>query len=231
MMVREGSAAAQPPAFPSRHPEDGLLVAYAAGSLAEPSALLVATHLALCPHCRGEVGEFEAVGGALLDEAEPAEVTEAALTQTLAALDVPAAMLPRPVVVKSKPSTDRVPQPLRDYIGTSLADLKWRLLLPGVRDYALQAGDPSARLGLLKISAGSGIPRHTHHGGEFVLVLAGSFADSTGDYHRGDFAFADDALTHRPVAGMEDDCICLTLSEGPMRFTGPLARWLNLLQR
>ena len=43
---------------------------YAAGSLSEPVALLIATHLALCPRCRHEVEEFEALGGALLEDLE-----------------------------------------------------------------------------------------------------------------------------------------------------------------
>lgn len=38
------------------HIGDDLLLSYAAGTLDEASSLLVATHLALCPHCRAQIG-------------------------------------------------------------------------------------------------------------------------------------------------------------------------------
>lgn len=197
-------------------------MAYATGSLPEAAALLVATHLAYCPVCRTEIGHFEAVGGSFLDDVAPAEITDGALAQALARLDVQDAVpAPRPAFV------DGTPRPLRDYLAAPLDALKWNRLIPGVRQAAIAAGDPEARLGLLKIKAGSGVPEHTHQGGEMTLVLKGAFTDSTGGYARGDFAYADGALTHRPVAVVGEDCICLTFSEGPMRLTGPLGRLLN----
>jgi len=222
MIVREGSAAAPPPALPTRHPEDSLLMAYAAGSLPEAAALVVATHMAYCPLCRAEVGRFEAVGGALLDDASPAEVDSGALDAVLARLDGrEPAPAPAPAFAQG------TPRPLRDYLGGTLEEVKWRRLIPGVRQAPIAVADPAARLGLLKIKAGSGVPVHTHEGGELTLVLRGWFTDSTGAYRPGDFAYADDELTHRPIAGEGDDCICLALNEGPMRLTGPVGRLLN----
>ena len=43
-------------------PEDRL-AAYAAGTAGEADALLVASHLVLCPDCRRRVAEYEALGG------------------------------------------------------------------------------------------------------------------------------------------------------------------------
>ena len=56
----------------SHHPEPALLLDYATGTLADPFALIVATHMALCPACRREVAALEAVGGALLEQAPEA---------------------------------------------------------------------------------------------------------------------------------------------------------------
>ncbi|MEK9796040.1 MAG: hypothetical protein VW713_04740, partial [Alphaproteobacteria bacterium] len=53
------------------HPDDELLVSYAAGDLAEAWSLLVATHTTLCPVCRSKVRAAEAVGGALMEEIAP----------------------------------------------------------------------------------------------------------------------------------------------------------------
>ena len=38
---------------PVHHPTDEFLLDYAAGALGEPKSLLVATHLSMCPACRG----------------------------------------------------------------------------------------------------------------------------------------------------------------------------------
>jgi putative transcriptional regulator len=227
MMLREGTAAVTAPALPSRHPEDSLLMAYAAGSVSEAAALVVATHLALCPLCRAEVGRYEAVGGQLLDEVDPAEVGGGALDQVLAKLNgrEPPPEPRRPELAPA----DGIPQPLRGYLGAPLDALKWSLLLPRVREIKLPLGDAGARISMLKIKAGGSIPQHTHTGAEYTLVLSGAFTDSTGAYNRGDFAFADEALKHQPIATASEDCICLALSEAPMRFTGPFARLLNPL--
>ena len=36
------------------HPEDSTLLSFAAGGLSEPFAVIVASHVELCPHCRNE---------------------------------------------------------------------------------------------------------------------------------------------------------------------------------
>jgi len=56
---------------PDHHPSDERLLEYASGAAPEPIALLVATHLALCPACRHVTAELEAVGGALLETLPP----------------------------------------------------------------------------------------------------------------------------------------------------------------
>lgn len=201
-------------------------MAYAAGSLPETAALVVATHLALCPHCRAEVGRYEAVGGQLLDDVDPVEIGDAALDRVLAKLN---GREPPPVVRAAvEAPADGIPQPLRDYLGAPLESFKWNLLLPKVREIKLRDG-AQGRLSMLKIKAGGSIPVHTHGGAEYTLVLTGAFTDSTGKYNRGDFAFADQDLKHQPIAAVTEDCICLALSEAPMRFTGPVARLLNPL--
>jgi putative transcriptional regulator len=222
MTHRKTSAAAATPVLPTRHPEDSLLMAYAAGSMPEAAALVIATHMALCPLCRADVGRYEAVGGAMLDDFEPTDVEANALDRVLSQLN---GREPAPVRLVER--TDGVPQPLRDYIGVPFDQVKWSLLLPKVREHKLKCSDPEARLGLLKIKTGAGIPQHTHGGGEYTLVLRGAFADATGTYGRGDFAYADQSLTHQPIAEGDEDCICLALSEGPMRLTGRFGQLLN----
>ena len=104
--------------MPSFHPPEETLLDYAAGNSPEAVSLVVATHLALCPKCRAQVSDYEAVGGSLIDSVAPVAVGENALSAVLNRLeDAPVVSLPRADV----PSADlRVPQPLRDYAGGDL---------------------------------------------------------------------------------------------------------------
>ena len=68
------------------HLGDDILLKYAAGTLDEASGLLVATHLALCPHCRARNRAADALGGALLDSLEAAPLPDSAMDAVLARL-------------------------------------------------------------------------------------------------------------------------------------------------
>ena len=50
-------------------PDDLLIAAYAAGSLAQPFALVVAAHVSLCLECRATFEAHQAAGGAVLEAA------------------------------------------------------------------------------------------------------------------------------------------------------------------
>src|SRR5271168_2882356 len=65
------------------HPSDETLTAFASGTLDEARALVVATHISLCPHCRKSLAAFEEVGGALLDAAPAASMSAGAMERTL----------------------------------------------------------------------------------------------------------------------------------------------------
>jgi putative transcriptional regulator len=213
---------------PVHHPSDELLLDYAAGSTDEPTSLMLATHLALCPGCRDTVARFESVGGALLEEIEPAALAPDALDYLLARLDeqVPASV-PRSPAVGGPPGL--MPEPLRSYVGAGLEAIRWKRVMRGVEQARIavggHGGEVKARL--LRIRPGIRIPRHTHAGVEMTLVLAGGFSDGDGHYLRGDFSFSDGEVDHSPVADEDGECLCLTVTDAPLRLTGPLMRLLN----
>src|ERR1700761_6075420 len=68
------------------HPSDATLAAYASGTLDQARGLVVATHLSLCTQCRGAVNAFESVGGAVLEDSEPAAMSPGALQRAMTAL-------------------------------------------------------------------------------------------------------------------------------------------------
>lgn len=220
---------------PGHHPTEALLLDYAAGTLHEPAAVVLATHLSLCPTCRARVRDLDAVGGALLDALPVATPSAGALDAVLARLDAPEpAPTVRPLAATASfdDATRRlVPQPLRGYLGASLDRLAWRPVARGLDVHPLALAGAGFRTELLRMRRGEGIPRHTHRGNESVLVLDGGFTDETGHYGRGDLALSDDTIVHRPVADPDGDCLCLIVLEGGVRFSGPFGRVLNLFVR
>ena len=86
-------------------------------------------------------------------------------------------------------------------------------------------GAPTARL--LRIPGGTAVPEHGHNGLELTMVLSGSFTDDGARFARGDVETADVDVEHQPVAEAGDDCICLAVTDAPLRFRGSVARLLQ----
>lgn len=214
--------------MPAHHPSPEDLMEYAAGSQHEPLALLIATHLALCPDCRRELRRLEALGGELIEELPAEAMSPGAFDSLLARLDEPVAGTPAPAAVQDRDAL--LPRPLRDYVGASLDKLAWHAR-GGVAEAELLPDFPGYKTRLLRIRPGTVLPTHTHKGNEYTIVLAGGFSDEGGHYVRGDVALADSTVTHRPVADPGEDCLCLAVTDGPLRLTGPVGRLLNFFVR
>jgi len=165
------------------------------------------------------MAEFEAVGGVMLETVESAPVGGDAFEALMARIDS------EPVEqIEASPKvpalSDAVlPEPLRSYLGGDLADLKWRRLGLGAAQIVLPTDDRGVTARLLRIPAGQPVPEHSHKGLELTLVLKGAFSDETGCYARGDLQEADDSLEHQPHAAAGEDCICLAVTEAPLRFS------------
>ena len=203
------------------HLPERTLMAYAAGTLPEAFNLIVASHVSLCDDCRATVESFDALGGALLNDAHQSAVSAASLEATLARLD--AAPTPEPV---ARRATGVLPAPLQDYVGGDLEAVRWRSVGMGVKQAVLPTSS-QAKARLLLIPAGASMPDHSHTGTEMTLVLQGAFDDEDGHFARGDVDVANEAVTHTPVACTGQDCICLAVTEAPLRFTSWLPRVLQ----
>jgi putative transcriptional regulator len=101
--------------------------------------------------------------------------------------------------------------------------LKWQSLGRGVKQAILKTdGEASARL--LRIPGGQAMPDHGHKGTELTLVLQGAFMDGNRRYGRGDVDVATEETEHTPVAEAGQECICLAVSDGRLKFHGLLPR-------
>ncbi len=206
---------------PRHHISDDLLLSYAAGSLAEGWSLAVATHLSLCPECRDRLMTAEAAGGELLDALEPTPLASDTWASVRARLGTPDE-LPR-----VQPDTAILPQPLRDYVGGDVDAIRWRMLGKGAAQLRIKTGDSETQVRLLRIPAGKPVPEHSHGGRELTVVLTGAFHDGTTLFSRGDLEEADSDIQHIPTATPDADCICLAVTDAPLRFRGWIVRALQ----
>lgn len=205
------------------HPGDELLLPLAAGRLSAGQALVVSTHLEGCAECRARLHVLQALGGALLEQAEPVALEAGAWERTLRRIDAPApaaaAPAPAPASHPALPRGATWPASLRGFRASG-----WRWMGPGMR-YARIAvpHDPAASLYLLRIGEGRSLPRHTHDGVELTQVLCGAFDDGRATFGPGDFDAADESVHHQPVVQKGATCVCLAYVGGRTRFDGRVA--------
>jgi putative transcriptional regulator len=202
----------------AHHPDDALVLGYAAGATDEATSLILATHLALCPSCRHAVSRAEAAGGVLLSQGEPSALRENALQSALSRLDEAPAAPPR--ARRAPQGASSLPEPLRSYIGADLADVDWTSIGFGISFKPLFKRGPST-VQLIRSKAGRGVGTHSHGGEELTLVLTGGFSDVTGHYRRGDLQTTTPDILHRPLADSGEDCIVLAVTDASLRFSNP----------
>lgn len=218
----------------NHHISDELLLDYANGSLEEGWSIAVATHLALCPSCRKRLAVMEAAGGTMLEtiDAEPTVATteDFSWEAMRARLDnaEPAAEVPAPRQYSDRKRSS-LPEPLRSYIGGDFDTVKWKPLGLGAYHYPIKTSDQDISVRLLRIPAGKPVPEHTHGGRELTLVLKGSFSDISGRFGPGDFEETDETVDHQPIADPGEDCICLAVTDAPLRFKSRIVRMIQPL--
>jgi putative transcriptional regulator len=202
----------------THHPDEEALAAFAAGTLDEPRSVVVAAHVALCPHCRAIVAACEQVGGALVEQAAPATPRAGALDEALARLDEAAP--PATVVREAAPDCPAVLAPYE--VG------RWRWIGPGVHWRKVEVPESEGtRVFMLKAAPGSSLPHHGHSGVEWTCVLQGAFSHDLGRYGPGDFDAADNTVDHTPFVEEGNTCICLVAMQGDLELRG----WLGKLMQ
>ena len=173
---------------------------------------------------------MEAFGGQLMSAVAPVPVKRdlyesiVAATNAVVKDDVPA----RPAA-DSLDSAPILPEPLRSYLGGDICSLEWQRLGFGAYQCLVPTNDEETTARLLRIPAGRPVPTHSHGGPELTLVLSGAFSDTTGTYGRGDLQEADEYLNHQPHAAAGEDCICLAVTNAPLRFKSLAARMVQPL--
>lgn len=224
----------------ARHPApDELLLDYAVGATSPGKALLVATHLAMCDASRQRFAMLMEIGGAVLaslDGVRLARTTAEGVIAKAGAKGASSAGCPTPralpaMTLEPAPAGGALPPPLAALLADAAAPPRWRRLGMGVQVAELALSTPEAKTQLLRARPGVRIKEHTHVGEEAVLIVKGAFIDRRERYEAGDVAISDDGTTHAPLVDDAGECLCLAVTEGPIRFVGRYGWLLNLVNR
>jgi putative transcriptional regulator len=215
-----------------------VLIHYAAGHLRPSEALLVACHVALNPAARRKLEAYEAIGAKMICEdaaAETAEVSRECFDKIMARIESPAPVAEPPPRTPMQRDEAIPPSVMALLCGNCTErSIRWQKLQSGVEAVSLHvpAGSPCRhRLRLLRLAPHQQTPPHRHGGREMTLVLQGSFSDHTGSYDAGDLVVIDSpSFAHAPKAGPQG-CLCLTLTEAPLRFVQTRIRFFNFFRR
>jgi putative transcriptional regulator len=164
----------------------------------------------------------ETVGGILLADTADEQMSLDALDHVLARIEQPSSKavsgdtrlgLDKRATVKTT-----FPRVLREYVGHDADDVPWKSIGGGAYQHLIETADKSARARLLRIEAGKPVPSHGHRGRELTLVLSGSYQDELSLFGAGDMEDVDEEIVHKPIADTATDCICLVITDAPIRF-------------
>lgn len=201
------------------HPSPEILSDYARGALADGMALVIACHVAGCTVCRGEVGLWDSVGGAMLETTDAVALGNDSLAKTLARLNAQDSS--KPVALPNFLRGLSVPGPLAQ---RRIGARRW--VTPNIW-FAPVDGNPLTYLVFARRN--TKLSFHTHGGREYTHVLDGAFDDVIGRFQVGDFADTNEAVEHAPKATPDGSCLCLISSETPMRLKYRPAQIIQLL--
>lgn len=221
------------------HPDIELLLKYSSGQLAPPLAVAVGLHQYECKICQKKIKELEAIGGSTLESIDAqANVKQAAVSSIAADMSLFDQLLS---------DIDELPDTVdEEYDDIAIArsdvalfeqlnkrqlnDLPWKNVTRNISRAKILMDFPGYDVELFKFSPHAKIPKHTHCGREFTFVLEGDFSDNQGQYQRGAFIEQNQAHEHQPVAG-SNGCICLAVTDAPLKFTGALGPFINWFNR
>jgi putative transcriptional regulator len=214
----------------THHPSDETLAAFASGTLDAGRAVVVATHVCLCPRCRHAMQALEHIGGALLEAAAPTDMSPGALERAVAQVtgvtpskDLAPRVATQAASASTEEPSDELPLPLRHY-----ALGRWRRVGGGLLTRPVHVPhDGDVRVFLLKGGPGTRLLAHRHSGTEWTCVIHGAYRDERRRYGPGDFDEVDESIEHYQVVEEGGPCVALVAMQGDIKLQGFIGRLLG----
>ncbi len=213
--------------MPNYHPTPEMLTAFSAGNLQLSHALCVSVHTEHCDECRVNLQRLNSIATNLFEDLEPASLTDNLKNAVFSQLDNNVAEDKPP----EKETSSNIPRALQQFVTENYDSLTWKKVSSAIQSAYLCTDINGSKVEIMRIKAGGKVPAHTHTGDEYTLLLKGSFSDEDGLYNEGDFLVRDERHIHRPVVTKDRECVCLAVTDAPVKFTGFFTRWVNPLLR
>lgn len=227
----------------NNHIDTELLLNYVEGSVEPALSLAIALHQKHCPTCRQKIKDLESHYGENLELSESTHNEGAGFDRLITDIAKLTTADTNKAVPQVSTNHDRenngdisfvddyavaeINRPLlKQLLNFNQDDFEWQKLSSKISTVGLELYDASFKVNLLRFSAKTKIPKHTHLGKEFTFVIEGDFKDHKGTHTAGDFIACDGSDEHSPVAG-DTGCVCLAITEAPIKFTGILGPLLN----
>jgi len=208
------------------HPDIELLLNYVSGNLEGAIALPIGLHHHHCEHCQEKVNELEVVGGNSLEALSGESLAEDDFEKLLQDLDS-VEMVKTASAYEQLAIADTDLSVVQQLAEGRYDKLEWENMSLGIQRAKFEHYEQGYKVEVLKFPPHAKIPRHTHKGNEFTVVLEGDFSDEIGCFKSGDFIHLNATNDHKPIAGAQG-CICLAVSDAPVKFTGAFGPFLNL---
>jgi putative transcriptional regulator len=220
----------------THHPDDNLLTEYSSGSLANALGVIVCAHLQTCPHCRKRVEQLNKLGAAILNQSVAEAVQPESFAQLMARIrnqntenstsdKKPASQELHPTYAND-PLLKHLPKVIAKLLPRD-GKLKWERVSGSLKTARLKTGQSQYEVAFQRISSGGKVVEHDHRGLELTMVLCGSFSDEDGVYNQGDFLVRNPGEVHRPTATQNQDCLCISVVEAPVKVTGLFGKLVN----
>ena len=201
---------------------EDIITEYATGTLSPAKHIIVACQSEIAEAVAERVAFQEEVAASFIEEADGQSLSPLFMGNVLANLPQQESANENAV-----PKQGLAPKSLRHLLGHGLKELKWKSLVPGVAvhdilgDRKTKDGD---RLYLLRAKGGMRMPDHGHNGEEWTLILTGSYRIGDKRFSRGDLHIEDETEIHSPHIDEGEDCICLVMTQGPLKMQGWLPK-------
>lgn len=230
------------------HPSDNDLIEFSAGNADWALSICIASHIEHCPVCAQKLRSFNKIGGATLGKSTKTAVSNDSFSRVINKIkqnEVKEVNWPQnknntspliPVSASKDYDTnkdhhtnqtlDDLPRVIQKLVENN-KPLHWKRIAPALQEAQITTGQNKYEVCFHKIKRGGKIAEHDHGGKEITVVLRGSFSDDHGTYHVGDYLVKEAGQVHRPLAAQNQDCLCLSIIEAPVKLTGLAGKIIN----
>jgi putative transcriptional regulator len=211
------------------HPQLTVIEEYASGELITPIALMISSHLEICPECLDKYKKIVKMQSSELAqdwEKQPDDFMDLAFNDILNKVSDKKEEDAEVFNETTLNVSNQVITLPRAFAFLEKEKISWKEF--GIKNaIAPVATSPKGNLYLIYIGPGEKIPHHEHSGVEFSYVVAGSYSDENSHFSTGDFSILKNGQGHSPLATSSDGCFVISFVKGRLNYFSGIFKPLN----